>query len=173
MYAHSDKILLNLKIISKIPNYGRVRRDRHGVITIETSDMFTPLRRYFFSDGREQSVVDIMNIVLSAFTEIRSIIHDMPNYGNGRGMEGHDNVDSMFFAMSLIRELKACKLGVSNLRNTYANDVKTTAGIDMIIDKIDSFMTSMKTTFDGLLPATRDLPCSYESSEYDAGEPRE
>lgn len=156
MYKEGDKILLNLKIISKIPNYGRVRRDKNGVITLETNDMFTPMRRYFFSDGREQSVVDIMNIVVSAFSEIRNIV------------QGHISIQSeaqcyaerMYIAKALIRELSACKSGLFNLQNTYTDDVKTTAAIDMVCDKIDSFMATMRVSNEELfaLPAYHDLP---------------
>lgn len=155
MYTHGDKILLNLKIISKIPNYGRVRRDRNGVITIEASDMFTPFRRYFFSDGRDQSVADIMNIVVSAFSEIRDILREISHLGSCRGKEAQ-TVDLMFTVRALIRELIACKLGVANLRNTYTDDVKVTAGIDMILDKIDSFLASIKPTTDELFPVADD-----------------
>lgn len=154
MYDHSDKILLNLKIISKIPNYGRVRRDRNGVITLESNDVLTPLRRYFFSDGREQSVVDIMNIVVSAFAEIRNIIRELQNTSLQHS-EAHGYAERAYIAKALIRELCACKSGLINLHNTYTDDVKTTAGIDMVCDKIDSFMATMRASNEELFQALR------------------
>jgi len=159
MYAQGDKILLNLKIISKIPNYGRVRRDKNGVITLETNDMFTPMRRYFFSDGREQSVVDIMNIVVSAFSEIRNIVRELQGHISIQS-EAQCYAERMYTAKALIRELAACKSGLFNLHNTYTDDVKTTAAIDMVCDKIDSFMATMRVSNEELfaLPAYPDMP---------------
>jgi hypothetical protein len=144
MDAGVVQTLLNLKIIAKVPNYGRLRRDNDGGLSLEKNDVLAPVRRYLFNDGRVQMVCDITQVIDIAMDIIRQLI------GND-GAELKSDVDSLHYCKSLIRELNYCESGINNLKNTYADDVKICSQLCLLVEKIDNFIDTLSPPSDVIL----------------------
>lgn len=130
MQDNYERILLNLRIISKIPQNGRLKRMYHGVLSLEDEGYFVSLRRFINQDGRSQAIKDINSVLNEAINEIRSL-------SIGEDVDGEK-------IQTLYSTLAKAVTGIENLRTTYQNDVVTEARFDILIDKIHSQLGDIK-----------------------------
>ncbi len=61
--SHYDRLLLNLRVLARVPENGRVRREAPGYIGLETSSHFLAVKRLFTGDSRKRSVEDIRILI--------------------------------------------------------------------------------------------------------------
>lgn len=156
-----DDIILNLKILSKIPRNGRIRKSNLGKVTLEDEGYLLSLRRRYYADSRRQAVNDITLILNDAFDETHKLLESrylMSSRENGRDRDfiedqftidkalGGDSGTSSSFEdrkkrildkLSIMyRELSRSTSGLENLRSTYTDDVSTVSALDWMVDKI-------------------------------------
>ena len=154
-----DDIILNLKILSKIPRNGRIRKSNLGKVTLEDEGYLLSFRRRYYNDSRRQAVNDITLILNDAFDETHKLLESrylMSSRENGRDrdyLEEHTSIDKtsdqgtsssfedrkkrILDKLSIMyRELSRSISGLENLRSTYCDDVSTVSALDWMVDKI-------------------------------------
>lgn len=129
-----DKLLINLKIISKIQKNGRIARSYDGIISLETDQVYQPLKRFLTSDSRKQAVFEINSIISECIDTINYIINSkFMNIQFCQTDEYFKNCENLNL---LISELGYSKHGIENLKFTYQNDPNIVTQLDILILKI-------------------------------------
>lgn len=147
----SDFILLNLKIISKIPENGRIKRTESGVLAIDDSTSFVWLRRFIYGDSRKKAIKDINDIIDSSIDKCSDIL-------NSKYFENdtHDVRDSFILKKlddeytkqydllnTIYTDLNDSIKGLINLRTTYHDDIISISKLDIIISKIKNQLVEL------------------------------
>ena len=70
-----DKLLINLKIISKIQKNGRITRSYDGIISLENEIFYQSIKRFFSNDSRRQATFEISSVVNEAIDMLRHILN--------------------------------------------------------------------------------------------------
>ncbi|NBU33757.1 hypothetical protein EB118_02025 [bacterium] len=131
-----DKLLINLKIISKIQKNGRITRSYDGVISLESDVLYQPLKRFLLADSRKQAIFEINSIVNEALDTITHFL-------NSKHLAPTNNESETFFKSCeslsiLLSELEHAKMGIENLKFTYQNDPNISTQMDIILLKIQT-----------------------------------
>lgn len=138
-----DLLLLNLKIIGKIPENGRICRSEKGTIALEETKYFQWVKRYFLGDNRKQAISDIHLIVNTAFDKINDIIES--KYFNKTNISEYEKKHEML--NNIYIELEKCPKGLEHLKKTYNYDVTTVSSLEILISKIILFNNNIKTKY--------------------------
>jgi hypothetical protein len=143
------QLILNLKIISKIPENGRVCRSEQNIICLEsnTYKILQPFKRFFFQNSRKQAMNDISDIVYNSIERIKEITQSS-YFIEAREDESNEEYNSKTeynkkydVLSTLTRELRASITGLKNLKITYYRDTTILSQIDIIIADIERFTT--------------------------------
>lgn len=132
----SDKLLVNLKILSKIQKNGRISRSCDGIISLENDAVYQPIRRFLTNDSRKQAIFEINSIINECIETIYNIINS--KYTNKMLSQSDDYIKSCECLGLLINELDSAKNGILNLKFTYQVDLNTTSQLDIIMLKINT-----------------------------------
>jgi len=140
-----EEVLLNLKILSMIPRNGKIKRsgngNSNGNITLERDDILVPLKRFIYNDGRKKSVTDINCILDETFTLLKYL-------SNMESTKENINKSTV-----ICKELLNSKKGLHNLKDTYKDDIKICASIELVLDKINHQLSETSETLrDPVLP---------------------
>ena len=140
----SDKLLINLKIISKIQKNGRISRSNDGIIILESNAFYIFLKRFISSDSRKQSLFEINSVILECIDTIHNFLNSKYMYCqryNNREEQMKYNpefIKSIDNINLILKELKSAEYGVQNLKFTYKNDENTISQLDIILLKINT-----------------------------------
>lgn len=132
----SDKLLINLKILSKIQKNGKITRSYDGIISLDHETFYQPIRRFISSDSRKQAIFEINSIITEAIESFSNILNSKftnKNYCNTD--EYKKNCDNLRL---LLNEIELAKIGVENLKFTYQNDQNVVSQLDIIILKMNT-----------------------------------
>jgi len=117
------KILLNLRIMSKIPINSKIYMNSWGEIVIDSNSTYNSLKRFFLSYDRKYMVEKLSMIVECAITEsLRS---------------EHDNKE---IAKVINMELNESIFGLNNLIKTYDDDLTTVSYLEIMTERINRFL---------------------------------
>ena len=130
-----DKLLINLKIISKIQKNGRIARSFDGIISLENDVFYQAFKRFITSDSRKQAVFEINSVI----TESAEILNHITNskFMNKIYFQTGEYYKNCEFIELIVTELELAKTGIENLKFTYQNDQNIVSQIDIIILKIN------------------------------------
>lgn len=141
-----DRLFVNLRIISKLPEHGRIGTTSAGEIYIEKDKIQTTLLRTLTGDSRDKSIdflTSLMNDVQQRSDNIINALyiakhHDRENANNIMTLEQiNENAKKSQQLNKLIREVRNSKSGINNLLSTYKKDATISAKIEEILDKAD------------------------------------
>lgn len=140
-----DKLLINLKIISKIQKNGRIARSYDGIISLENDVFYQSIKRFMTSDSRRQAIFEINSVI----TESVDILHHILNskYMNKNFFQSDEYIKNCENVNLILNELENARHGIDNLKFTYKNDPNTASQIDILILKIN---TTIKDVFNKL-----------------------
>lgn len=128
-----DKLLINLKIISKIQKNGRITRSHSGIIYLEYDTFYQPVKRFINGDSRRQSVFEINSIIDECIEKVNLLIMSTTNY-------------QQIEIIKLIgEELENAKEGIQNLKFTYGEDANVTSHLDTVLIKVDTCLKEINT----------------------------
>lgn len=116
-----DKILINLKIISKIRENDRIYINMDRFIIVEQNSIFLSIYRFYYSLNRNKNI----NNIISIFKDIFEYINN--------------NIENKNLT-SISNELKNSIIGLQNLKVTYKNDILIDSKLDIIIDNINNYI---------------------------------
>lgn len=144
-----DAVLINLKIIGKIPPGGRVRRSSASaiVLEIETPSRVPGLdsvRRFLTGSGRVQTlalitaVIDRACAAAAAMMESKyMVIYEYTAQPTESQVLFHD--EKVQQLRLIAAELRAARAGIVNLRDTtYADDPETSAKLELLVTRTDA-----------------------------------
>jgi hypothetical protein len=127
-----DKLLINLKILSKVQKNGRITRSYDGIISLDQEKIYQAVKRFLTADSRKQAIFEINSIV----TECKDTIHNILN-SKFMSTDYHKCVQKLDM---LINEMTSACQGIENLRFTYQNDPNTVSQIDIILLKMKTMI---------------------------------
>lgn len=129
----NEKLLINLKILGRIPKNGKIQKSSYGIISIETESYLTSLRRFVTQDSRYQSVMEISSIIDEAIYKTKEITNS--KYFNPE--TDPDKFLNLCKYLDLIMEsLENASRGIENLKSTYKTDLNIISQIEVILLKI-------------------------------------
>lgn len=138
----SDKLLINLKILSKIQKNGRICRSYDGIISLENDAMYQFIKRFLTNDSRRQAVSEINSIITECIDTIGHIFNSKyTNVQYKSSEEYYKNCESL---QILVTELELAKTGIENLKFTYNTDQNIISQLDIIILKIVTTLRDTK-----------------------------
>jgi hypothetical protein len=115
-----DKLLINLRILSKIQKNGRITKSNEGIINLENDTLYKGIKRFIYNDSRKQSVFEINSIIDETSVTFQHLINS--KYLNKSFQNTAEYVKRIEVINLLLKELHEAKNGVENLRFTYRND---------------------------------------------------
>ena len=138
-------LLLNLRIISKIPENGKINRCENGLFSISTKTSYVnKLIRFVSGDNRSNNIKEIsqmIDLVVYTVSEIfNSKFYDEDLYPV-EFRERKEKIVNYYNAMDMVIN------GLDNLKNTYKNDEVSSSKIDLIIEKIKIFLKNYSDIF--------------------------
>lgn len=147
-----DNIYINLRVIAKIPEGGKISTTSPGQVTLEdTNNRATRIWRTLTRDSRKKSVKLLMglaNDITEISDNIISSLYYTHQYENDKPsmFQLNDNAKKIHQLKKLVRELQNSVPGFNNLLNTYRKDLNVTAGIEEIVDKVNIQITKIQNT---------------------------
>ena len=136
-----DKLLINLRILSKIQKNGRITKSTDGIINLEQYVLYKGIKRFIYNDSRRQSLFEINSIIDESeqtFTHLMNNKYMNPSHHNTA-----EYLKNMEIINLLLQELNEAKIGIENLKFTYKNDQNIISQIDIVIIKINSILKNI------------------------------
>jgi hypothetical protein len=146
MQVITDKLLVNLKILSKIEKNGRIARSYDGIISLENESVYQPLKRFLAADSRKQALFEINSIITECIDTVSHILNS--KHMNTTFCNTDEYVKGCESLGLLLTEMNNAKIGIQNLKFTYQTDLNTASQIDIMILKIN---TTIKDTTQKIL----------------------
>lgn len=136
-----DKLLINLRILGNVQKNGRIARSYDGIIAIEDETFYQSFKRFLTNDSRRQAIQEIASI-MNECSEIMKFI----TTSKAMSME-FAHTDDFFKGCEnlniLLREMKRAKIGIENLKFTYAEDINVVSQMDVIILKFSNIIRDL------------------------------
>ncbi len=148
-----NELLVNLKITSKIPENGRIKRSEKLIALEDSNVKLFWLKRFISGDSRKKAIDDITEIVSYAIEKCNDIV-------NSKFFEGHAkiNIEDSFVSRKMdneyqkhyeileliYTELKNSMIGLCNLKTTYHNDATIVAKIDILLSRIKNHLKDLE-----------------------------
>lgn len=131
-----DKLLINLKIISKIQKNGRITRSYDGIISLENNAFYQAIKRFISQDSRKQAIFEINSIVTETINILQHILNS--KYMNKLYSQSDEYIKNCENIELILSELKLAHQGIENLKFTYKNDPNIVSQLDILILKINT-----------------------------------
>ena len=141
-----DKLLINLRILSKIQKNGRITKSIEGVIHLENEAINKSVKRFLYNDSRKQSLYEINSIIDEANYFLNQMVNN--KYTNPINKNTSEYIKNMEIINIILDELKNSKIGIENLKFTYKNDHNIISQIDICILKINSILKDIGVRLD-------------------------
>ena len=130
-----DKLLINLKILSKIQKNGRITRSYDGIVSLESETYYQSLKRFLSNDSRKQAIFEINSIISESIMIIHTIL-------NSKYMAHIQQTDEFAKGCEnlqlLVHEMELAKQGIENLKFTYQNDQNVVSQLDISVLKMNT-----------------------------------
>ena len=134
----TDTILVNLKIISKIVPYNKLKIF-NNITTIEKEGLAALLMRWYYGDSRTKTVNFIKTIIsdsINVTTELMNSTY-ITNKVKKTGYEETEFTKALSTLFLIRTEMENSKVGINNLQKTYELDIQIISQLEVIINKID------------------------------------
>lgn len=148
--TNTDYCLTNLKILSRINVGDKLCYDTENKkFLIDEWTYAQPLFRWWAAEGRNTTVKSLESFINNVFKTIDNI------YSNEIGEEGtYENVNNTYYTnvtrpktifqeanstqlLTFITEMRNAIGGISNLKQTYKDDVSTVSSLDLVVEKLN------------------------------------
>jgi hypothetical protein len=153
-----DKLLINLKIISKIQKNGRIARSYDGIISLENDVFYQSVKRFITNDSRRQAIFEINSVITECVDILTHILNS--KYMNKNFHQSDEYLKNCENLNLILNELECSRTGIENLKFTYQSDPNIVSQIDIIILKINTTLRDMSQKllyYQGFLPSHTQL----------------
>jgi len=131
-----DKLLINLKIISKIQKNGRIARSYDGIISLENDVFYQSIKRFVSNDSRRQAIFEINSVITECVDILQHILNS--KHMNKNFSQSDEYIKACENINLILHEMELARCGVENLKFTYQNDPNIVSQIDIVILKINT-----------------------------------
>jgi hypothetical protein len=131
-----DKLLINLKIISKIQKNGRIARSYDGIISLENDVFYQSVKRFVSNDSRRQAIFEINSVITECVEILQHILNS--KHMNKNFSQSDEYIKACENINLILHEMELARCGVENLKFTYQNDPNIVSQIDIVILKINT-----------------------------------
>ena len=136
-----DKVLINLKVLSKVCEKGKISTIGGSNIALESDKSYTPLLRYLNGDSRKKTVDTIQDVVSNATEISNSMLQHscMSLYDRKEqptSFEINEYNKQFQQLKNLSSEMQNSLKGLSNLRVTYSSDANIVAQLEVITENV-------------------------------------
>ena len=121
-----DWIVTNLKIISLIQKNEKLCI-RKGHLQIDKVSYFRFLKRYYYNDSRESTIIYIKEIIKNI-----KIICNVCNVNNNN----NQGLQTKLKDINELVDIESIELGINNLKISYIEDPMIVASLDHLLNKI-------------------------------------
>ena len=146
----TDQVLTNLKVISQIKKGEKIVTNN---IILEIDNRYFQFARRWWSSSSRLSTLDFFNKVLDRCFEIID-----ETYNNKTKETYYFSEENSRVLQKFSLELTNTCTGLTNLKETYCNDVTTTSQLDIMLEKINARVGKIQKvlTIQGHDPKKRD-----------------
>jgi hypothetical protein len=131
-----DKLLINLKIISKIQKNGRIARSYDGIISLENDVFYQAIKRFVTNDSRKQAIFEINSVINECVDILNHILNS--KYMHKNFYQSDEYIKNCENVELVLTEMEMARNGIENLKFTYQNDPNIVSQIDIVILKINT-----------------------------------
>ena len=141
-----DKIFINLKIISKIQENGKITTTHPGQITLQEQTLWNAVWRTLTGDSRKSTVSFLQQLLNNVDVTSNSLIRSpyFHNFDPNDMFQVNEHNTIMEQLNKLSQELRNSKSGIANLHITYNDDASIEAKLEEIMGRIDSLITKIE-----------------------------
>lgn len=143
-----DQIVINLTVLSNVPENGRICVSRGWTLSIEHDSWLQGLWRYANGESRKNTLGRIRQIVNDAIEYSKdkmTYINDICSKDCAPNHYEKARYDDYCLELNTIRE-KMCSavIGIERLKLTYKDDHTTLAGLDRIIEMMKTHIKRLE-----------------------------
>jgi hypothetical protein len=153
VFSDVSDILVNLKIISSIPENGRIKRTTAGIRLEKIPENILHLHYTLFrtinGDSRNTAIEDIKRIINCSIERLKEMENSLFFYSAQVSEQVFLNklikeeIHSIEYNISVLREeLEKATIGIKNLRHTYKDDSGVVCSVDAILSDIERYLKS-------------------------------
>ena len=141
-----DKIYINLKIISKIQENGKITTTNPGQITIEEQTLINAFWRTLTGDSRKNTVAFLQQLLTNVDVTTNNLMRSpyFHSYDSTDMYQITEHNTIMEQLRKLSQELRNSKNGVANLHITYNDDASVAAKLEEVMARIDSLVNKIE-----------------------------
>ena len=150
-----DFVIVNLKVISKTPRNKRLKMTSKGFFTLEDEHILVPLKRLLYGDGRAKLIRDVNFLLAETYSQIKLLLSskhldttkNVTRTLNTAKFEESDTDERRIVLTEIngiYRELEKSINGFENLKSTYENDKLIVGELELIVEKIKSYMAEIE-----------------------------
>jgi len=134
-----DSIITNLKILGLLQINDKLNI-RKGHLHIDKESGIQFVKRWFFRDSRDNTLLYIKDVIRNIYTLFSKI-----KIGNTSGQGIYNQDDINWIVTRVLTELEKSENGINNLKTTYSCDSMTSVVLENIIVKIRELCTQGRT----------------------------
>jgi hypothetical protein len=157
-----DKIFVDLKILAKLPQNGKLNTIYNNQLYLENDSMFQGIYRFLKGDSRNKTIEKIEDLINTAKQIANSLLQSssMNIYEKNTSpskfeiSEFNKNFQQL---KSLSNELKNSQKGINNLRVTYQNDTYVVSKLEVILENIKRLVVEIESGIENKLPKENQL----------------
>jgi len=134
-----DEVFHSLKVIGSLRENERVRT-QCGPLAIDRTGNLQFLMRWWYKEERILNIQAVSKVFTNAFSVVDTAFEKEEAYRNmhlGTSRRGHiERLNNWQLLQRSQRELQRGSVGLTNMLVTYKDDTKTTARIELLLEKI-------------------------------------
>lgn len=142
------KLIVNLRILSKIEENGKLSTTSPGQVILEGSSLMTPLWRSVMGDSRDKTVSFLVQLINDA-TEISDSMINSPymlEFDVNNIYQMTERKKKIEELINLSRQLQNSKKGMVNLHATYKGDATASSRIEEIMEQVDRLVNTIESS---------------------------
>lgn len=145
-----DNILIQLRIIAKLPNNAKISTSTSDPIAIDEESNYQYFKRRLFGDSKDQTL-KVLNTLIDSINDISNGMlsssymnlspSELSKQNNYKMSEHARNTEQLTM---LAREMDNSLKGFANLSTTYKDDPTMSAKLEVIINKMQTQSRKIK-----------------------------
>jgi len=141
-----DKCIVNLRIISKIQENGKISTVNTGQICLEDESVMTPVWRTVLGDSRDKTIAFLLQLINDVSEITDSILSSkfIIDYDSTNMFQVNKRSKHIDDLTNLSRQLQNSKKGFVNLHSTYKCDANIASKLEEIMEKADSLVLTIE-----------------------------
>jgi hypothetical protein len=128
----TENLMTSLKVLSQVKQNQKVATSEEVIRIEDQNAWFQSFRRWYNSESRDKNIESISRVVDTAFSQLELL------------QKKHSTASNQVFLVRLQQELKNASSGLTNLRTTYEDDSVTRSRIDLLIERIEDTLETLK-----------------------------